>query len=168
MIRARTVRVIDQDGKQLGILDTRKAADMAAQAGYDLVEVSPDSVPPVCRIMDYGKFLYTQEKRDRQARKKHKTVSVKEIVLRPGTDVHDYNVKLRNLRAFLEEGHKAKIVVRYRGRELAHMERGRTLLDRLTADLGEAAVVEYPPSVEGKRMIMVLGPHTNKSKSKES
>lgn len=168
MIRAREVRVIDQDGKQLGISDTRKAIEMAAQAGYDLVEVSSESIPPVCRIMDYGKFLYTQEKRDRQARKRHKAIVIKEMVFRPGTEIHDYQVKIRSLRGFLAEGHKTKVVIRYRGRELAHMELGQKLLDRVRGDLKDVSHVEIAPLVEGRRMMMLLAPQNSKSTKEQS
>jgi translation initiation factor IF-3 len=164
MIRAREVRVIDAEGKQLGIMSTKEATAMAQEAGYDLVEVSSQSIPPVCRIMDYGKFLYVQEKKARAAKKKHKTISVKEITLRPGTDVHDYEVKKKHLIRFLGEGHRAKVVVRFRGRELAHTGHGLDILERLRQDLKGHAVVEYEPAMEGKRMIMVFAPVATKGK----
>jgi translation initiation factor IF-3 len=131
---------------------------MAAEAEMDLVEVSPTAEPPVCRIMDYGKFLFEQNKKTHAAKKKQKQIQIKEVKFRPGTDENDYQVKLRNLLRFLTEGDKAKITLRFRGREMAHTELGRKLLDRLVIDLAELGVVEQRPLMEGRQMVMVIGP----------
>jgi translation initiation factor IF-3 len=131
---------------------------MAAEAGMDLVEVSPTAEPPVCRIMDYGKFLFEQNKKTHAAKKKQKQIQIKEVKFRPGTDENDYQVKLRNLLRFLTEGDKAKVTLRFRGREMAHTELGRKLLDRLVVDLAELGVVEQRPLMEGRQMVMVIGP----------
>jgi len=131
---------------------------MAAEAEMDLVEVSPTAEPPVCRIMDYGKFLFEQNKKAHSAKKKQKQIQIKEVKFRPGTDENDYQVKLRNLLRFLNEGDKAKVTLRFRGREMAHTELGRKLLDRLVIDLAEIGVVEQRPLMEGRQMVMVIGP----------
>lgn len=138
------------------------AKHLAAEANMDLVEVSPNADPPVCKIMDYGKFIFEQNKKMQVAKKKQKQIQVKEIKFRPGTDIGDYNVKLRNLIKFLEEGNKTKITVRFRGREMAHREIGMALLKRVEKDLEEIAVVEQFPKMEGRQMIMVLGPKKKK------
>lgn len=132
--------------------------NQAAEAQLDLVEISPNAEPPVCRIMDYGKFLYEKSKSAKDQRKKQKQIQVKEVKFRPGTDIGDYQVKLRNLTRFLEEGNKAKITLRFRGREMAHQELGMDLLNRIKGDLAEISVVEAFPKMEGRQMIMVLGP----------
>ena len=138
---------------------TRDAAlQMAAEAEMDLVEVSPTAEPPVCRIMDYGKFLFEQNKKAHSAKKKQKQIQVKEVKFRPGTEEADYQVKLRNLVRFLTEGDKAKVTLRFRGREMAHTELGRRLLDRLVIDLAELGTVEQHPSMEGRQMVMVISP----------
>jgi translation initiation factor IF-3 len=152
------VRLIGGSGEQVGILSTREALQMADEAGLDLVEVSPTADPPVCRIMDYGKFVYEQHKKTHAAKRKQKQIEVKEVKFRPGTEEGDYQVKLRNLTRFLTEGDKAKITLRFRGRELLHMELGREMLKRIQADLGELAVVESFPRLEGKQMVMLLAP----------
>jgi translation initiation factor IF-3 len=152
------VRLIGGSGEQVGILPTREALQMAEEAGLDLVEVSPTADPPVCRIMDYGKFVYEQHKKSHAAKRKQKQIEVKEVKFRPGTEDGDYQVKLRNLTRFLTEGDKAKITLRFRGRELLHMELGREMLRRIQADLGELAVVESFPRLEGKQMVMLLAP----------
>jgi translation initiation factor IF-3 len=131
---------------------------MAAEAEMDLVEVSPTAEPPVCRIMDYGKFLFEQNKKAHSAKKKQKQIQVKEVKFRPGTEEADYQVKLRNLVRFLTEGDKAKVTLRFRGREMAHTELGRRLLDRLVIDLAELGTVEQHPSMEGRQMVMVISP----------
>lgn len=131
---------------------------MAEEAGLDLVEVSPTADPPVCRIMDYGKFVYEQHKKSHAAKRKQKQIEVKEVKFRPGTEEGDYQVKLRNVTRFLTEGDKAKITLRFRGRELLHMELGREMLKRIQTDLGELAVVESFPRLEGKQMVMLLAP----------
>jgi len=139
-----------------------EAKHLAAEANMDLVEVSPNADPPVCKIMDYGKFLFDQNKKLQVAKKKQKQIQVKEIKFRPGTDIGDYNVKLRSLIKFLEEGNKNKITVRFRGREMAHREIGMDLLKRIEKDLEELAVVEQFPKMEGRQMVMVLGPKKKK------
>jgi len=152
------LRIIGADGSQVGVVDRAEALQMAAEAEMDLVEVSPTAEPPVCRIMDYGKFLFEQNKKTHAAKKKQKQIQIKEVKFRPGTDENDYQVKLRNLLRFLTEGDKAKITLRFRGREMAHTELGRKLLDRLVIDLAELGVVEQRPLMEGRQMVMVIGP----------
>lgn len=147
------------DGEQLGIVGLREALSMAEEAEIDLVEIAPQAVPPVCRLMDYGKFKYHESKKQHEARLKQKQVQVKEVKFRPGTDEGDYQVKLRNLIRFLQEGDKAKVTLRFRGREITHQELGLALLKRVEADLLEHAVVEQFPKMEGRQMVMVLGPH---------
>ncbi|OQK18688.1 translation initiation factor IF-3 [Methyloprofundus sedimenti] len=139
-----------------------EAKHLAAEANMDLVEVSPNADPPVCKIMDYGKFLFDQNKKLQVAKKKQKQIQVKEIKFRPGTDIGDYNVKMRSLIKFLDEGNKTKITVRFRGREMAHREIGMNLLKRIEKDLEELATVEQFPKMEGRQMVMVLGPKKKK------
>jgi translation initiation factor IF-3 len=146
------------DGEPIGILTIKEAQIVADEAGVDLVEISPNAEPPVCRIMDYGKFLFDKAKAQKEQKKKQKQVQVKEIKFRPGTDINDYQVKLRNLIRFLEDGDKAKITLRFRGREMAHQNLGMDLLNRIKADLEEYAVVESFPKMEGRQAIMVLAP----------
>lgn len=155
-INVREVRLIDAEGEQVGVVSTREALEMAAESGLDLVEISPNAVPPVCRIMDYGKLLYEQSKQKKE--RKQKRTQIKEIKLRPGTDDGDYQVKLRNLIRFLEEGDKVKITLRFRGREMVHQELGVQMMDRLKIDLVELAVIEQTPRLEGRQMVMMLGP----------
>lgn len=150
------MRVISADGVQVGVVSRSEALQLAADAGMDLVEVSPTAEPPVCRIMDYGKFLFEQNKKAHSARRKQKQVQVKEVKFRPGTEEADYQVKLRNLIRFLTDGDKAKVTMRFRGREMAHTELGRRLLDRVVADLAEHGQVEQWPSMEGRQMVMVI------------
>ncbi|GFO71598.1 translation initiation factor IF-3 [Bathymodiolus japonicus methanotrophic gill symbiont] len=145
-----------------GIMSLADAKRLASDANMDLVEVSPNADPPVCKIMDYGKFLFDQNKKITMAKKKQKQIQVKEIKFRPGTDIGDYNVKLRNLIKFLGEGNKTKITVRFRGREMAHREIGMNLLKRVEKDLEELATVEQFPKMEGRQMVMVLGPKKKK------
>ena len=152
------MRVVGAEGDQLGILNLEEALDLAEQADMDLVEVAPQAEPPVCRIMDYGKFLFEQSKKQQAARKKQKQIQVKEVKFRPGTDVGDYQIKLRNMTRFLTEGDKVKVSLRFRGREMAHPELGRKLLQRVEDDLGELATVEQFPKMEGRQMIMVMSP----------
>ena len=152
------VRVIDNEGNQLGVLNTRKAIEIAAEAGLDLVEVSPNAEPPVCRIMDFGKYKFEVGKKQQAAKKKQKQVQIKEIKFRPRTEEGDYNTKLRHLREFLEEGDKAKVTLRYRGREFAHPEPGMQLLERVAKDLEELSIVEQMPKMEGRQMVMMLSP----------
>ncbi|WP_119328654.1 translation initiation factor IF-3 [Cysteiniphilum halobium] len=157
-IRAKEVRLIGPEGEQIGVVSLRQALTQAEEHGMDLVEIAAQAEPPVCRIMDYGKFLFEQGKKKAAAKKKQKQMQVKEIKIRPGTDVGDYQVKLRNLIKFLESGDKVKITVRFRGREMAHQELGVDMLKRLEADLDEYGVVEHRPKMEGRQMVMVLGP----------
>ena len=132
--------------------------ELAEQAGLDLVEISPNATPPVCKIMDYGKYKYEQQKREAEARKKQKIIEVKEVKFRPNTDTHDYDVKMRNVLKFLEKGDKVKVTLRFRGREMAHQDLGRELLNRVAEDVKEVGKVENMPKMEGRQMIMVIGP----------
>ena len=157
-IHAKEVRVIDDEGKQLGILSLEEALEAAAERGLDLVEVAPNAAPPVCRIMDLGKYKYQQKKKAQAAKKKQHVIQVKEVRMRPKIDEHDYNVKLKHLKKFLEDGNKAKVNVRFRGRELAFASAGREVLSRIMQDLSDIAVVEKLPDMEGRNMIMVLAP----------
>lgn len=157
-IRAQEVRVIDASGQQVGILPLADALRLAEGQELDLVEVSPTARPPVCRIMDYGKFKYEQSKKAAEARKKQTTVHLKEVKMRPKTDEHDYDFKLRNVKRFLEEGSKTKITVVFRGRELAHPEFGRRVLDRVTTELKDVATIEQMPRMEGKTLSMIVAP----------
>ncbi len=153
------MRLTGIDGEQLGIVSLNEALQKAEEAGVDLVEISPNAEPPVCRVMDYGKFLYEKSKATKEQKKKQKVVQIKEIKFRPGTDDGDYQVKLRSLIRFLEEGDKAKITLRFRGREMAHQQIGMEVLNRVRDDLVELAVVEsYPSRIEGRQMVMVLAP----------
>lgn len=152
------VRLIGADGNQVGVVNTREAIAMAEEAGLDLVEIVPTSEPPVCRLMDFGRFLFDQKKKKNEAKKKQKQVQIKEVKFRPGTDEGDYQVKLRNLTRFLNEGDKAKVTMRFRGREHAHRELGLELLRRIETDLAEFSIVEQQPLMEGRQMVMVLGP----------
>jgi translation initiation factor IF-3 len=150
--------VIAADGSQAGVMSRFDALQMASTAGLDLVEVSPTAEPPVVRIMDYGKFLFEQNKKAHSAKRKQKQIQVKEVKFRPNTGEADYQIKLRNLTRFLTEGDKAKVTLRFRGREMVHQEIGRRLLERVSADLATYAVVEQNPLMEGKQMIMVFAP----------
>ena len=152
------LRVIAADGSQAGVMTRAEALQLATSQALDLVEVSPMAEPPVCRIMDFGKFLFEQNKKAHAAKRKTKQIQIKEVKFRPGTEEGDYQVKLRNLIRFLTEGDKAKITLRYRGRELVHQEVGRRLLDRLVKDLAEHASIEQHPLMEGKQLVMMLGP----------
>jgi translation initiation factor IF-3 len=152
------VRVIGAEGEQVGILSREEALAMAQEAGLDLVEIQPNGDPPVCRIMDFGKFKFEQQKKAHAARKKTKQVEIKELKFRPTTDVGDYAIKLRNLRRFLEEGDKVKITIRFRGREMAHMELGDAMVKKIAADIAEEAVIEQYPRMEGRLMVMMFAP----------
>ena len=156
------MRVIDQEGEQVGIVSIEEANTIASEASLDLVEISPNAEPPVCRIMDYGKYRFEESKKLQTAKKKQKQTQVKEIKFRPGTDIGDYNIKLRKLVAFLEEGDRTKVTLRFRGREMAHQELGLELLQRVKADLEEYGTVEQEPKMEGRLMVMVLAPKKNK------
>ena len=152
------MRLLGVEGEQLGLVRLADAMRMAEEAEVDLVEIAPTAVPPVCRLMDYGKFKYQEQKRSHDAKTKQKVIQVKEVKFRPGTDDGDYNVKLKNLIRFLEDGDKAKITLRFRGREMAHQEFGYRLLERVKADLESYAQVEAMPKMEGRQMIMILSP----------
>lgn len=152
------MRLIDAEGEQVGIVPLEDALATAEQAGLDLVEVVPTAEPPVCRIMDYGKFRFEQSKKKNAARKKTRQIQLKEVKFRPGTEEGDYQVKLRNLTRFLEHGDKAKVTLRFRGREMAHRDLGARLLKRVEEDLADIATVEQFPRMEGRQMIMVLAP----------
>jgi translation initiation factor IF-3 len=157
-IRNLEVQLIDQDGKNHGVVKTQTAIQMAADAGFDLVEISPNTNPPVCKFLDYGKFKYSAQKKAAEARKKQKVVEIKEIKLRPMIDDHDYDVKMKAMQRFFEEGDKVKITLRYRGREMAHQEIGTKLLDRVKSDVAKLAKVEQDARFEGRQVVMVLAP----------
>jgi translation initiation factor IF-3 len=157
-INAPQLRVIAADGSQAGVMSRYDALQMASAAELDLVEVSPTAEPPVVRIMDYGKFLFEQNKKAHSAKRKQKQIQVKEVKFRPGTGEADYQIKLRNLTRFLTEGDKAKVTLRFRGREMVHQDIGRKLLERVSTDLAPHAVVEQNPLMEGKQMVMVFAP----------
>lgn len=152
------MRLISSDGEQLGIVNTRQALTLAEEQDVDLVEISPNASPPVCKLMDYGKFKYEESKKRDEARKKQKQVQIKEIKFRPGTDDGDYNIKMRNINRFLDDGDKVKITLRFRGREMAHQELGLALLKRVEAELAEVGAVEQFPKMEGRQMVMMIAP----------
>ena len=155
-IRIRQVRLIGADGEQIGVVAIADAMQRAQDAGLDLVEISPNAEPPVCKILDYGKFKYEQQKKANEARKKQKTIELKEIKLRPNIDTHDYDVKMRAAKRFLEEGDKVKVTMRFRGREMAHTSIAMEVMDRVKVDLGPLSKIEQEPKLEGRQMIMVL------------
>jgi translation initiation factor IF-3 len=157
-IRTKEVRLVSETGEQLGIMHPRDALNIALSKGLDLVEVAPAAKPPVCKIMDVGKFKYEQSKREREARKKQRIINVKEVKLRPNIEDHDFNVKTKNAERFLQDGDKVKVTIMFRGRELSHPELGRELLERVAALLQEMATVEKNPKLEGKNMTMILSP----------
>ncbi|KJS70217.1 MAG: translation initiation factor IF-3 [Desulfotomaculum sp. BICA1-6] len=157
-IRAREVRTVDADGGQLGVLPLREALRLAEEKQMDLVEVAPQAKPPVCRIMDYGKFRYEQSKKEKEAKKKQRVITVKEVKLRPNIDDHDFDVKAKNAIRFLKDGDKVKATIMFRGRQIVHPELGRKLLIRLAGEVVELANVERTPKLEGKNMIMILSP----------
>ncbi|PJE29838.1 translation initiation factor IF-3 [Pseudooceanicola antarcticus] len=157
-IRCPEVRLIGAEGENVGVVPPARALAMAEEAGLDLVEISPNATPPVCKIMDFGKFKYEQQKRESEARKKQKIIEVKEVKFRPGTDIHDYEVKMRNVMKFLEKGDKVKVTLRFRGREMAHQNLGRELLERVAEDVKELGKVENMPKMEGRQMVMMIGP----------
>jgi len=161
-ITASEVRVISSTGKQLGIISVREALDHAEDEGYDLVEVSPDAKPPVCKIIDYGKLKYREQKSKKEAKKKQKTIEVKEIKMRPGIDTHDYQVKVKALSKFIGGGNKVKVSMRFRGREMEHQNLGFNLLKKLTKEVAEYAKVEVPPKATGKQIMMILVPQIEK------
>ena len=157
-IRAPEIRLIGADGENVGVVTPARGLELAQEAGLDLVEISPNAVPPVCKIMDLGKFKYEQQKREAEARKKQKIIEIKEIKFRPGTDTHDYDVKMRSVMKFLTEGDKVKVTLRFRGREMAHQQLGLELLNRVASDVGEAGKIESMPKLEGRQMVMMIAP----------
>ena len=154
----RDVRVVNADGEQLGILPIQQALEVARQQDLDLVEVAPEAQPPVCRIMDFGKYKYTQARRQKEARKKQTTILVKEVKMGPKTERHDFNFKLKHVRRFLEEGHKAKVTVRFKGREMAHTELGWKMLNKMVEAVSDIAVTENNPRMEGRMLHIMLSP----------
>ena len=157
-IDARSIRLIDADGEMVGVVSLREGLDMAAEVGLDLVEVSPNADPPVCKILDFGKFKYEAQKKKNEARKKQKVIEVKEVKLRPNIDDNDYEVKMRAMRKFISEGDKVKITLRFRGREMAHQHLGMAVLDRVREALDDLAKVESMPRMEGRQMVMIVAP----------
>ncbi len=157
-IRGSDIRLIGADGENVGVVSPEKALLMAEEAGLDLVEISPNATPPVCKIMDFGKFKFETQKREAEARRKQKVIEIKEIKFRPGTDTHDYEVKMRSVQKFLEGGDKVKITLRFRGREMAHMELGRQLLEKIAEDTKDFGKIENMPKLEGRQMVMMIGP----------
>jgi translation initiation factor IF-3 len=157
-IKAPEVRVIESDGKQLGVLPVKEAIKIAEERGLDLVEVAPNSQPPVCRIMNYGKYKYQQSKRTQEARKHQTVIHIKEVKVRPRTEEHDFQFKLRHVKRFLDEGNKVKISILFRGREIAHPEFGKELLNRFVEGVKDVTVIEQSPRLEGRNMVMILAP----------
>ncbi len=165
-IRIPEVRVIDEEGEQLGVMVTRDALAYARERGLDLVEVSPNARPPVCRVMDHGKFKYEQSKKTRVAKKKQHSSQVKEVKLRPKIDSHDYQFKVNNARKFLGQHHKVKLTIMFRGREMARKERGFTLLEQVIKDLSDIGQLEHPPKLEGRNLTTMMSPHSSKGRTK--
>lgn len=159
MIRVPEIRLIDENGDNHGVVTPAHALSMAEEVGLDVVEISPNAKPPVCKIMDLGKFKYENQKKAAEAKKKQKVIEIKEVKFRPNIDTHDYDVKMRNVNRFLEDGDKVKVTLRFRGREMAHQELGRDLLKKISGDLEEIAKVESMPKMEGRQMIMVVAPN---------
>ena len=157
-ITVESIRLIDADGEQVGVVSVAEGIDLADEAGLDLVEISPNASPPVCKILDYGKYKYEAQKKANEARKKQKTIDVKEIKMRPGIDEHDYQVKMRSVRKFLDNGDKVKMTIRFRGREMAHQDLGMRVLDRVRDELDEEVKIEQFPRTEGRLMTMVVAP----------
>ncbi|HEY7905786.1 MAG TPA: translation initiation factor IF-3 [Wenzhouxiangella sp.] len=157
-IIAREIRVVGPDGEQIGLMRVPDALEKARELNLDLVEIAPQAEPPVCRIMDWGKYRFEQAKKTQASRKKQKQIQVKEIKFRPGTDEHDYQVKMRSLHRFIEEGNKVKVTLRFRGREMAHQELGRDILKRIESEMAAETTVEQFPRVEGRQMVMMLAP----------
>jgi translation initiation factor IF-3 len=155
------IRLIDQDGENAGVVTPETAIGMAEEVGLDLVEISPGANPPVCKIMDFGRFKYEQQKKAVEAKKKQKIIEIKEVKFRPNIDTHDYDVKMRSVTKFLGEGDKVKVTLRFRGREMAHQELGRDLLKRISGDIEEVGKIESMPKMEGRQMIMVVAPQRN-------
>ncbi len=157
-IRAPEIRLIGPEGENIGVISPQRAMMIAEEAGLDLVEISPNATPPVCKIMDSGRYKYEQQKKEAEARKRQKTIDVKEVKFRPNTDTHDYDVKMRSVLRFLEDGDKVKVTLRFRGREMAHAEIGRQLLERVATDVTELGKVEAIPRLEGRQMVMMINP----------
>ncbi len=157
-IDARSIRLVGADGEMIGVVTLREGLIMAEESGLDLVEVSPNAEPPVCKILDYGKFKYESQKKKNEARKKQKVIEVKEVKLRPNIDDNDYDVKMRNMRKFIEEGDKVKVTLRFRGRELAHQDLGMRVLEKVRDDLEDLGKVEQIPKMEGRQMVMIISP----------
>jgi translation initiation factor IF-3 len=157
-IRVPEIRLIGAEGENLGVVTPERARELAQEVGLDLVEISPNATPPVCKIMDFGKYKYEQQKKESEARKKQKVIEVKEVKFRPNTDTHDYDVKMRSVAKFLGNGDKVKVTLRFRGREMAHMELGRKLLERVAEDTAEIGKVEQMPKLEGRQMVMMINP----------
>uniref|UniRef100_UPI003522A83F translation initiation factor IF-3 n=1 Tax=Limimaricola soesokkakensis TaxID=1343159 RepID=UPI003522A83F len=157
-IRVAEIRLIGQNGENIGVVTPERGLALAEEAGLDLVEISPNATPPVCKIMDFGKFKYETQKKEAEARKNQKTFEIKEVKFRPNTDTNDYDVKMRNVLRFLEGGDKVKVTLRFRGREMAHQELGRELLERVASDVSEIGKVENMPKMEGRQMVMMIGP----------
>jgi translation initiation factor IF-3 len=158
MIRAKTVRLIDEENNQVGIVPTKEAISRAMEAGEDLVEVSPNADPPVCRIMDYGKWRYQQKRKEKQSQKKQHTIVLKEIRMRPKIDDHDRDIKIKHARKFLEKGNKVQFTIRFRGREMTHVDAGYELMEEILESLGEVSKIERPAKMMGRSMTMVLAP----------
>ena len=168
-VRGGSIRVTDVEGNSLGIMQVREALNMAMEQHLDLVEIAPKANPPVCRIMDFGKYRYEQQKREKEARKKQKVISVKEVKLRPNIEQHDFDVKLKNALRFVEEGNKVKVTIMFRGRELSHPELGKEVLGRVAERLGDSVSIERNAKLEGKNMTMIVAPKVQKaSKTKKS
>ena len=157
-IESREVRLVSQDGDMVGVVSLRDALIRAEEVGLDLVEISPNATPPVCKILDYGKFKYEAQKRANAARKKQRVIEVKEIKMRPGIDDNDYNIKMKKVQSFLEEGDKVKLTMRFRGREVAHQDIALRILERVREDVGTRAKIEQMPKMEGRQMVMVMAP----------
>ena len=157
-IRGSDIRLIGAEGENLGVMSPDRALMLAEEAALDLVEISPTAVPPVCKIMDFGKFKYETQKKEAEARKNQKVIEIKEVKFRPGTDIHDYEVKMRSVFKFLEEGDKVKVTLRFRGREMAHQDLGAQLLQRVAEDVKATGKVESMPRLEGRQMVMMIGP----------
>ena len=157
-IKAPKIRLIGAEGENVGVVTPERGLELAFDAGLDLVEISPNAEPPVVKIMDFGKYKYETQKRESEARKKQKIIEVKEVKFRPNTDKHDYDVKMRNVFKFLENGDKVKVTLRFRGREMAHQNLGRELLERVAADVEDTGKVENMPKMEGRQMVMMIGP----------
>ena len=158
MIEVETIRLVDHNGEMVGVVPRQQGLDLADEVGLDLVEVSPNADPPVCKLLDYGKFKYEAQKKANEARKRQKTIDVKEIKMRPTIDDHDYLVKMRSIERFIGDGDKVKVTMRFRGREMVHQDLGMKVLDRVRDDLGDSAKIEQFPKVEGRQMTMVMAP----------